>query len=353
MAAYTTIDNPELYFQVKLYTGNGTAIGSGGQAITFDGEEDMQPDWVWIKERDDSTNHQVYDAVRGVTKRIYPDGTFAEDANSEGLTTFGSNGFTLGSDGSSNGSSDKYVAWCWKASGSTATNTAGNVDTTISANTTAGFSIISADAGSTSGELTLGHGLGTVPTMMIWKNREDADQNWQVYHQANGTGLQIINLTTAKNTDVVFWNTHTTTLFKMATHMYTANKDFIGYCFSDVQGFSKFGSYTGNGNADGTFINLGFRPALVIAKRSDSTANWYMMTAKISDSGGGNPLDRPLFANDTQAENDGDNNVDLLSNGFKIRGSGSAQNGSGATYIYMAFAEQPFVNSNGVPCNAR
>jgi len=127
----------------------------------------------------------------------------------------------------------------------------------------------------------------------------------------------------------------------------------IAYLFAEKQGFSKFGSYTGNGSTDGTFIYLGFRPAFVIAKRTDSTANWYMMTAKISDSGGGNPLDRPLFANDSQAENDGDNNVDLLSNGFKIRGSGSAQNGDGATYIYMAFAEQPFVNSNGVPCNAR
>jgi len=244
------------------------------------------------------------------------------------------------------------VAWSWKASGSTATNTEGNVNTTISANTTAGFSIISADPGSTSGELTLGHGLGTVPTFFIWKNRETDGQNWQVFHQATGTGLTILNSTAAKNTDVTFWNTHTTTLFKMTTHMYAQNKDFIGYCFSDRQGFSKFGSYTGNGSLDGPFIGLTFKPAWLMIKRTDTTNSWVMFDNKRNAF---NVVDKHLFANTTDPEDSSANynEVDFLSNGFKLREDNNTINASGGSYIYMAFAESPFVNSNGVPNNAR
>jgi hypothetical protein len=328
--AYTTIDNPELYFQVKLYTGTGTST-----AFTLDGSEDMQPDLVWLKERGGANSHVLTDAVRGATKSLWSDVNNAESTQSTALTSFNSDGFTLGDATWINNSSDTFVAWCWKESA------------------TAGFDIVSYTG--TGSANNVSHSLSAVPKWIIVKNRDTA-RNWNVYYGDETDYLQL-NDTSATTDNVNKWNdtAPTSSVFTVNTSS-DVNKSsdaMIAYLFAEKQGFSKFGSYTGNGSTDGTFIYLGFRPAFVIAKRTDSTANWYMMTAKISDSGGGNPLDRPLFANDTQAENDGDNNVDLLSNGFKIRGSGSAQNGSGATYIFMAFAEAPFVNSNGVPCNAR
>jgi len=188
--------------------------------------------------------------------------------------------------------------------------------------------------------------------MMIWKNRETAGQNWQVFHQATGTGLTILNSTAAKNTDVTFWNTHTTTLFKMTTHMYAQNKDFIGYCFSDRQGFSKFGSYAPNGNADGNFIYLGFSPAFFLVKNTNTTRNWLIFDNKRNTS---NEITKSLEPNTSDAEQTDSNlKVDFLSNGVKLRGIGGDLNTSdGVKYIYMAFAESPFVNSNGVPTNAR
>ena len=328
--AYTTIDNPELYFQVKLYTGTGTST-----AFTLDGSEDMQPDLVWLKERGGANSHVLTDAVRGATKSLWSDVNNAESTQSTALTSFNSDGFTLGDATWINNSSDTFVAWCWKESA------------------TAGFDIVSYTG--TGSANNVSHSLSAVPKWIIVKNRDTA-RNWNVYYGDETDYLQL-NDTSATTDNVNKWNdtAPTSSVFTVNTSS-DVNKSsdaMIAYLFAEKQGFSKFGSYTGNGSTDGTFIYLGFRPAFVIAKRTDSTANWYMMTAKISDSGGGNPLDRPLFANDTQAENDGDNNVDLLSNGFKIRGSGSAQNGSGATYIFMAFAEAPFVNSKGVPCNAR
>jgi hypothetical protein len=335
MAVYTAIDDPELYFQTKLYTGTGSAA-----SITLDGDEDMQPDLVWFKKRSSTESHYVYDAVRGVTKEIYANSTAAEDTDANSLTGFNSDGFSIGNANQLSENTETMVAWCWKESA------------------TAGFDIVSYTGNGSA--RTISHSLSAVPKMYIIKNLGEAD-SWQVYHAGNTSAPETdflqLNETGATTDSAARFNdtAPTSSVFSVGDHV-TVNKNtinYIAYAFASKQGFSKFGSYTGNGNADGTFINTGFRPALVIAKRTDSTANWYMMTAKISDSGGGNPLDRPLFANDSQAENDGDNNVDLLSNGFKIRGSGSAQNGDGATYIYMAFAEQPFVNSNGVPCNAR
>ena len=328
--AYTTIDNPELYFQVKLYTGTGTST-----AFTLDGSEDMQPDLVWLKERGGANSHVLTDAVRGATKSLWSDVNNAESTQSTALTSFNSDGFTLGDATWINNSSDTFVAWCWKESA------------------TAGFDIVSYTG--TGSANNVSHSLSAVPKWIIVKNRDTA-RNWNVYYGDETDYLQL-NDTSATTDNVNKWNdtAPTSSVFTVNTSS-DVNKSsdaMIAYLFAEKQGFSKFGSYTGNGSTDGTFIYLGFRPAFVIAKRTDSTANWYMMTAKISDSGGGNPLDRPLFANLTSVENDGDNNVDLLSNGFKIRGSGSAQNGSGATYIFMAFAEAPFVNSNGVPCNAR
>ena len=340
--AYTTIDDPTIYFNTKLYSGNGST-----QSITGVG---FQPDWVWLKKRSATKDHSLNDSVRGAGKDLICNETFAEQ-NDNVLTSFDSDGFTLSSETRGNESSSTYASWNWKAGGSAVTNTEGNVNTTISANPTAGFSIISADPGSTSGELTLGHGLGTVPTMFIWKNRETAGQNWQVFHQATGTGLTLLNSTAAKNTDVVFWNTHTTTLFKMTTHMYAQNKDFIGYCFSDRKGFSKFGSYTGNGNADGPFIYTGFKPAFFLVKNiTNAGYDWELRDNKRDSI---NPVGRRLEANTADAESSYYAEYDFVSNGIKIKQNGNNYNTSGASYIYMAFSESSFVNSNGVPNNAR
>ena len=334
MAVYTAIDNPELYFQVKTYTGNGTAIGSGGLAVTLDGSEDMQPDFVWIKERNNATNHQVYDAVRGATNRIYTDGSFIEDANSEGLTAFGSNGFTLGNDGSSNGSSDTYVAWCWKESA------------------TAGFDILTFDGNETN--RTISHSLSAVPHLMILKARAGAT-DLAVNHQSIGTYGLHLNNTQASGAETTWWQSTlpTSSVFSVGTSATTndSGESMVAYLWTEKQGFSKFGSYTGNGNADGAFIYTGFKPAWVMIKRTDSIDGWLIVDNKRAGYNAGNNV---LEADVTSAEDTSvADRVDILSNGFKLRNSWSKINTSGGTYIYMAFAEAPFVNSNGVPCNAR
>ena len=357
--AYTTIDNPELYFQNKAYTGDGNS----NQAITFDGSENMKPDWVWIKTRGAAHQHTLIDSTRGVNKALLSESNSTEDTDDQygWLSSFNTNGFTT-QDGSAsdhwnvNKSGNTYISWNWVANGgTTSSDSNGSITSTVQANTTAGFSIVSYTG--TGSNATVGHGLGSTPKILIVKNR-DAAQNWLVYSSVlTGTSYLRLNLTNAKGTSSAVWNNTdpTSSVFTVGTDgaVNASSQNLIAYCFAEKKGYSKFGSYTGNGSSDGVYIHLGFSPSFIIAKRTDSSANWYMMTRKISDSGGGNPLDRPLFANDSQAENDGDNNVDFLSNGFKLRDSGSAQNGSGASYIYMAFAESPFVNSNGVPNNAR
>jgi hypothetical protein len=345
--AYTEIDNPELYFQVKLYTGTGSS-----QAITLDGDTDMQPDMVWIKNRSTTDAHNLYDAARGTTKIIYPDSTAAEYANSGGLTAFGSDGFTVNNDNEVNKSSSNHVAWCWKANGSGSSNTDGSINTTkTSANTTSGVSI-NTFTGSGSAA-TIGHGLGAVPTMIISKETGGSNA-WYVYHVKNGNthGLRL-STTDPKEDDATLWNdtTPTSTVYSVGSNTGTNDSTaMVSYVFTPKQGFSKFGSYTGNGNADGTFIYLGFRPAWFMQKNTqDSGDNWHIFDTKRDIE---NQTDEMLFANATSAEATG-NAIDLLSNGVKIRNTSNGMNGSGDNYIFMAFAEAPFVNSKGVPCNAR
>ena len=359
MAAYTTIDNPELYFQVKLYTGNGTAIGSGGQAITFDGEEDMQPDFVWIKERDDSTNHQAYDAVRGVTYRIYPDHPAAQDQQTEGVTAFGSDGFTVGNDGSTNGSSDTYVAWCWKA-GTTFTNDAsatsvGNTDSNGSASSTAGFSISKYEGAGSSLDIQVKHGLSVKPAVMFTKNIEEAGGNdWAVYHHKNTSAPETdylkLSATTATTDNADIWNDTepTSAVFTAGDHSGSnrSGDDFVSYHWNEVQGYSKFGYYTGNGQdtPNGVFVYLGFRPAMILVKATDDNS-WVIANNKSpTDS---NPVDNSLAANDSAAETTGnsDTTFDFLANGFRTNGNSGNNNSSGQGHVFMAFAEAPFVNS--------
>ena len=329
MAVYTTIDNPELYFQTKLYTGTGTST-----AFTLDGSENMQPDAVWIKQRAGTTNHKIFDSVRGVQEALQPNDVDAEATESNGLTAFGSDGFTLGDHGDLNASSASQVAWCWKESA------------------TAGFDIVSyAGTGSAKTE---SHSLSAVPKLIIVKNRS-ANDAWQVYHGANTaapeTDYLVLNTTAATADAADRWSDEapTSSVFTLGdgVEVNTNTENYIAYCFADVQGFSKFGSYEGNGNADGAFIYTGFRPAFVMTKSVDSTSAWEMFDNKRE---GYNVDNDALVANATTVEATADQ-IDLLSNGFKLRIATDPN--VAETYIYAAFAEAPFVNSNGVPCNAR
>jgi len=342
--AYTTIKKPSDYFNTKLYTGNGST-----QSITGVG---FQPDFTWIKARSAIRDHNLYDNVRGATKWLDSQQTMAEDTFTNGLTSFDSDGFSVGNLIKSNNNSETYASWNWLASNTTASNTDGSITSTVSANTTSGFSIVSYTG--TGANATVGHGLGSAPKMIIVKERDNAN-NWVVYHSSLGATKQLIlNETDAEASFTVTWNDTepTSSVFSVGTNLATnrSGGGLIAYCFAEVKGFSKFGTYTGNGNADGTFIYTGFKPAFVMVKRTDTTNAWLMHDIKRSTL---NPMDNQLFANTSGTEDttSTNNNFDFLSQGFKCRNTGGAYNASGGTYIYMAFAEEPLVGDN--PATAR
>jgi len=346
--AYSAILKPSTLMNTKLYTGNG-----GTNAQTGVG---FQPDWVWLKQRSGSaSSNKLYDSVRGTTKYIASNNDGAEATDSNGLTAFGTDGFTVGSSAGTNANNETYVGWNWKA-GTSFSNSAGangaSLASTGSVNTTSGFSIISfAGASAVS---TVAHGLGVAPKMMIFKNRSDAD-HWGVYHQSLGSNAAMyLNLTGA--VDGTLWNNTapTTSVFTVQNNSAVngSGNNIIAYCFAEKQGYSKFGSYTGNGNADGTFVYTGFKPAYVMTKSSATTSNWEIKDNKRL---GYNTVDTYIKANASAAEDTGVSShaMDFLSNGFKHRGNNDEVNGSGEAYIYMAFAESPFTNSGFVPNNAR
>ena len=348
--AYTTIDNPELYFQCKAYTGNGTT-----QNITFDGDENMQPDFVWVKNRTDAEHHSLYDSIRGVNQVIYSNQTNSEDDESNGVSSFDSNGYGIANtNGALNGSGKSIVAWCWKAgtawSNDASATSVGSLDSSGTKNATAGFSIISF-TGTESGTPSIAHSLSSTPEFIISKALEVTD-NWMVFHGSFSAQDYII-LNTYGNTASAssVWNSlPSSTVINMGDNAgVNDNGTMIMYAWHGVQGFSKFGSYTGNGNADGPFVFTGFRPAFVMQKNTSATQGWQLQDNKRDGYNGNNDLLQP---HDNAAES-GVNRVDLLSNGFKVITTDAGQNTNGSNYVYMAFAEQPFVNSNGVPANAR
>jgi len=342
------IDKPSDYFETKLWAGNGSSQNITGL--------DFQPDWVWIKSRTDTRKHNVYDSVRGVQKRIVPNSSVAEDTAS-GLTAFGTNGFTVGSETDTNGSGRNFVGWSWKA-GTSFTNDAsatgiGTIDSTGSVNTDAGFSIISWTGDGNNGA-TIAHGLGVTPAIVITKRRS-AVGDWLVGGSTINTvgggsnKLLLLNTTAAIDTNSEVYQTFSSTTFQVGVNAYanTNGSTMISYCFADVQGYSKFGSYTGNGSADGTFVYLGFKPAFVIIKRSDGAANWELYDSKRLGYNSSNP---PLYPDLGNAEGD-NGRVDILSNGFKIVTTSGNLGASGGTYIYMCFASEPLVGDN--PATAR
>ena len=373
--AYTTIDDGSAYFQTALWSGDNATT----QDITNDGNSDLQPDWVWVKCRNTGGNgfdHVVFDTSRGVDnnvdKSLSPSQSDSEGlgdnvtttAQLGGVSAMLTDGFTV-REGSIdndaryvNESSRTYVGWQWKANGGTrTTNTesGNNPAGGYQANTTAGFSIV--DYTGTGANGTMAHGLGAVPTCMIVKNRDQTD-SWQVYHVDLGNDKSLF----LDNSDSVYtlndiWNqtTPTSSVFTIGTsHRTNADAEkYIAYCFTPIQGYSKFSSYTGNGNANGPFVYTGFKPAwLMIKNASDGSRDWIIITSEVQ---GYNPNDDFLRANTDGAEvsNDSGARIDFLSNGFKIRGNNSTINDNSDTHIYIAFAEHPFVSSKGVPVTAK
>jgi hypothetical protein len=347
--AYTTINKSTAHFNTKLYTGTGSE-----NAITGVG---FQPDLTWIKNRDTTDWHRLQDAVRGATKELYSNANDDESTLAQSLKSFNTDGFTLGTLGEVNTSSENYASWNWKAGGGQgSSNTDGSINTTYtSVNTTAGFSISTYTGNGTAGA-TVGHGLGVVPSMIIVKIRSGDHNNWGVYHKSIGaTKAMYLDQNSAETTDGWMNNTAPTNqVFSLSGGNYgnVNTYSYVAYCFAEKTGYSKFGTYTGNGNADGTFVYTGFKPAWIMIKRTDSTANWRMIDNKRNSY---NILPRTLTASQNAAEYTGTDdfgNTDILSNGFKIRTSYAEANNSGGSYIYMAFG-QSIVGSNNVPCTAR
>jgi hypothetical protein len=324
-------ENPTEYFNSVLYTGTGA-----DQAITGVG---FQPDWVWLKARNTTGSHGLFDSVRGATKRLSSNLTAAEDT-AAGVNSFDSDGFTLDAL-NWNDNNDTFVAWNWKAGGSGVSNTDGNVTSTVSADTTSGFSVVTW-TGDESVSDQIGHGLSQKPDVIIARRR-DGTHAWVVWGEAIGTASNsrlFLNTTDAIST---------TGSIGASTNTYFAydvggGESWLAYCFHSVEGFSKFGSYTGNGSTDGPFVYTGFRPSFVITKCSSGSSNWNLLDSKRNTF---NDADLHLLPNSSAAEaTTTSNNLDLLSNGFKPRGAGGNTNTSGETYIFIAFAEQPFKFSN-------
>lgn len=325
----TTATQANLYFNPVLYTGDRT-----DRTITVG----FQPDWVWVKSRSAADDHYLMNAVVGTGKYLSSNSIAAETTNANSLTAYTSTGFSVGNTGTTNETGRTYVAWNWKANGSGSTNTAGSITSTVSANTTSGFSVVTFTG--TNANATIGHGLGVAPAMIIMKVRNAADDSWQVYHQSLTSAayrLQL-NSTAAEDSQPTVWNSTapTSTVFSVGNNVRSLNQ--VAYCFAPVAGYSAFGKYTGNGSSDGTFVFTGFRPAYVMVKRTDTADQWSIYDGARNPSNLTNIL---LYANLSNADDVGTAGIDMLSNGFKIRATYSNLNASGGTYIYMAFASAP------------
>ena len=352
--AYTNIDDPSAYFQAKTYTGNG----SNGFAITNDGNSDLQPDLWWVKNRDKAYDHNLYDSTRGTSLRLVSNGTQAEATATDRIASFDTNGFTLNGSVISNENNNPHVAWQWKCNGgTTSSNSDGSVTSTVQANTDAGFSIVTFTSAPSSGTgiFSVGHGLGQIPAMVITKSR-DSTSNWWSWHKgltggnSNTSYIVALERITAEGSYSNAWGAGmTSSVFGMQSgNTAVASSDYVAYCFAEKQGFSKFGTYVGNGSTDGAFVYTGFKPAFVITKKRNQNSNWTMYDNKRDPF---NVADKVLLPNANNAEQTVIN-FDFVSNGFKCRNSGS-ENESGTTFIYMAFAENPFTTSTGIPTTAR
>ena len=355
--AYSSITKPTDYFNTVTWSGT-----SATQSITGVG---FQPDFLWVKARSQAYQHSLRDVIRGSTKTLRSNGTNIEATQSDSVTSFDSDGFTLGADTSSfvNDSTATYVGWNWLASNTTASNTDGDITSTVSANTTAGFSIVSYTGSGTISD-TVGHGLGTTPNVVIIKNRDTGTSGWNVHHSSLSSGYNLQLQSTGaqfNSSGQGHIGTVGSSTFGFVAgssgndQVNDSSEKYIAYCFAEKKGHSKFGSYTGNGSTDGSFIFTGMKPSMIIVKRTDTTGNWRIYDNKRDTFNYCRAQLSPNLSN-VESNDSANTDFDFLSNGFKARGGFANINASGGTYIYMAFAENPFVgNDSGtaVPVVAR
>ena len=348
--AYTTVPKSTDYFKPEIYTGNGSSKTIS--TLNF------QSDFTWIKNRATTDMHSLFDAVRGATKRISTNIITAQATETQDLTAFNTNGFTVGTSGAVNTNNVNYASWNWKANGQGSSNTDGSINTTYtSASATSGFSISTYTG--TGANATFGHGLGVAPKFIMIK-RLDNGANWRCYHASIGANYNLVIATDGFQTTPTVWNNTAPSSSLVYLGSYNevngSGASQLAYCFADVQGFSKFGSYIGNGNVDGTFIYTGFKPAFVITKNyadsggaSNNGGNWRIFDNQRL---GYNVNNATLYPNLSNAEAD-ETSLDLLSNGFKMRGTTGDLNQNGMKYVYMAFASEPLVSTNGNAATAR
>jgi hypothetical protein len=339
----TSTTQANKYFDINLYTGTGST-----QSITNSGS--MQPDLIWGKQRNGTSSNVLTDAVRGTNSQLSSNSTNAQQTDSDCVTAFNSNGFTVGASTgfNMNQSGSTLVAWQWNAGGSTVTNTSGTISAQVRANTTSGFSIVTYTG--TGSNATVGHGLGVAPQMVIVKTRSASGESWGIYHVGLTSAANAIylNLTQAQESAATQWNSTapTSSVFSVGTaaRVNGSGATFVAYCFAPVAGYSAFGSFTGNGNADGPFVYLGFRPAFVMAKLSSATGDWNIVddNRQTYNDASGNPVLRANLSSAEEDVNTMQGQMDLLSNGFKLRSNNSSLNLNGGTIIYAAFAEFPF-----------
>ncbi len=338
----STVPNGAAYMAATLYTGTGAT-----QTITNTvGSASFQPDLFWAKSRPTTDNNILYDSVRGVSKYLSSNLTVAEGTAS-GVTSFNSNGVTVGSDPDSNRNGYAYIGWQWKAGGTAVSNTSGSITSSVSANTTSGFSALTFTSPSSAGNFTVGHGLGVAPQMVITKRRDSASQwwVWNIGLGDNTTSYLSLNTTNAVLNATGMWGSigRTSSLLGFSDTSLSTSSTFVVYCFAAIKGFSAFGSYTGNGSTDGTFVYTGFRPRWVLVKSSSAIGNWQLLDTSRSTY---NVSNANLYPNLSNAEvNGGNEDMDILSNGFKPRNASASFNVSGTTYVYAAFAENPFSNA--------
>jgi len=339
------IPNGSTAFAATLWTGDGTNPRTITNTVNG---VSLQPDLVWVKARSNAYDHTLYDSIRGATNYLISNSTAAEQSAANTLQAFNSNGFQVGGSNFTNSGSVTYVGWQWKANGAPVTNTAGSITSQVSANTAAGFSIVTWTG--TGANATVGHGLGVAPRMMILANR-GTTHDTIVYHASlpSASYRIYLNLTDAQDAGAATsFNSlaPTSSVINLGSNLYTNGSGYqmVAYCFAAVPGYSAFGSYTGNGSTDGPFCYTGFRPRFVMTKCSSSTGDWHITDTSRYPTNSSTSMGY-LDANTNGVE--GNYNIyDGLSNGFKVRDNGSQVNGSGATYIYMAFAENPFKYAN-------
>ena len=343
--AYTTIPKSSAYFEPEIYTGNGSSKTIS--TLNF------QSDFTWIKNRATTDMHSLFDAVRGATKRISTNIISAQATETQDLTAFNTNGFTVGTSGAVNTNNVNYASWNWKANGAGSSNTDGTINTIkTSANTTSGFSISTYTG--TGANATVGHGLGVAPKFIIIKKYSSV-ANWRLYHASLGATKNLVFATDGIQTTPTMWNNTapTSTTFSLGSYneVNDSGANHVAYCFADVQGFSKAGSYIGNGSATSpTFIYLGFKPSFVLIKNVSQEDAWFLHDSKRDGFNDDNEYLRP---NLTDGDSSGINRIRLLSNGFSVPTTDKSHNVSGNNYVYMAFAEEPLVSTNGVPATAR